>query len=108
GALPGGLLQSTGGATRPARAGLVRYWFASASHRARKSAPIDENILACDVAGLSRAHERADCPNFVRATQPPRGDGCDALSVGLLQGNALTLGVRGKIGLETLRLELAG
>src|SRR5262249_20401991 len=55
GALPGGLLRSAGGATRPALAGLVRYRFTSASHRAGKGTRIDQNILACDVARPSGA-----------------------------------------------------
>src|SRR5262245_60863661 len=58
----------TGGATRPVRAGLVRFWAPALQH-AREGAAVDQQALAGDVARLRRAQERASGTEFVGAAE---------------------------------------
>ena len=75
--------RSLGGATRPAKAGLVRIW--GLLHRARERTTVDQKVLAGDVTGLRRAQEGAGRAELVRGAESLGGDRSHTLGLGLVE-----------------------
>src|SRR5436305_12105946 len=102
-----GRLKSIGGVRRGRREPALFVWPRS-SHRSGKSAAVDQQILAGDVAGVSRAQKSAGCAEFVRAAEALRRDRGNALGFRLVEGDPFALGVGRYVGVQALGIECAG
>src|SRR2546423_6546791 len=87
-----GRLKSMGGVGRGRREPALFVWPRS-SHRAGKSTAVDQQILAGDVAGVSRAQKSTGCAEFVGAAEALCGDRGNAVGLRLVEGDAFALGV---------------
>jgi hypothetical protein len=87
-ALPGYRIK-LGGATGPAKAGLVRVW---GSHHAGIEPAIDEQALAGDIAGLRRAQKSASRAELGRRAESLGRYACHPLVSGRVDRDAALLG----------------